>query len=203
MDFEELVRKVVKKKMEEQGYSIGALADKVGVDRKIIMNLIEGKAGVRLSTVDKIFRVLGVKPKDLIEEEGEKLPSVKVYASISAGRTALEPVDILDEIVLPFPIKKNNIIAFKVRGNSMYPSIVDGSILLIDLDKKQPEHEKIFVFYIPYKGAVVKRTIFLSQDRILLKSDNEVYGEFVFTRKDFEMKEVMVVGKVIMSIQVY
>lgn len=100
MDFEELVRKVVKKKMEEQGYSIGALADKVGVDRKIIMNLIEGKAGVRLSTVDKIFRVLGVKPKDLIEEEGEKLPSVKVYASISAGRTALEPVDILDEIVL-------------------------------------------------------------------------------------------------------
>ena len=202
MDFEELVRRVIKKKMEEQGYSIGMLADKVEVDRKIITNLVEGKAGVRLSTVDRIFKVLGIKPEDLIEKE-EKLPSVKVYASISAGRTALEPVDILDEIVLPFPIKKNNIIAFKVRGNSMYPSIVDGSILLIDLDKKQPEHEKIFVFYIPYKGAVVKRTIFLNQDKILLKSDNEVYGEFVFTRRDFEMKEVMVVGKVIMSIQVY
>lgn len=202
MDFEELVRRVVKKKMEEQGYSIGMLADKVEVDRKIITNLVEGKAGVRLSTVDRIFKVLGIKPEDLIEKE-EKLPSVKVYASISAGRTALEPVDILDEIVLPFPIKKNNIIAFKVRGNSMYPSIVDGSIVLIDLDKKQPEHEKIFVFYIPYKGAVVKRTIFLSQDKILLKSDNEIYGEFVFTRRDFEMKEVMVVGKVIMSIQVY
>lgn len=202
MDFEELVRRVVKKKMEEQGYSIGMLADKVEVDRKIITNLVEGKAGVRLSTVDRIFKVLGIKPEDLIEKE-EKLPSVKVYASISAGRTALEPVDILDEIVLPFPIKKNNIIAFKIRGNSMYPSIVDGSIVLIDLDKKQPEHEKIFVFYIPYKGAVVKRTIFLSQDKILLKSDNEIYGEFVFTRRDFEMKEVMVVGKVIMSIQVY
>ena len=198
MDFEELVRRVVKKKMEEQGYSIGTLADKVEVDRKIIQNLIQGKAGVRLSTVDKIFKVLGVKPEDLVErEEEERLPSVKVYASISAGRTALEPVDILDEIVLPFPIKKNNIIAFKVRGNSMYPSIVDGAILLIDLDKKQPEHEKIFVFYLPYKGAVVKRTVFLSQEKILLKSDNEIYGEFVFTRKDFERGEISVVGKVI------
>ena len=72
---------------------------------------------------------------------------MKVYGSIGASKEGLEPVDVVDEIILPVRIKKNGVIAFKVRGNSMHPSIVDGSIVL-----------------------------------------------FVFTRRDFELGEVMVVG---------
>lgn len=204
---EEKLREIVKQKMLEERLDYGDLARLTGVDRKSIQNFVEGLAGVRLHTVELILQALKIDIREVLEREREKEEAeytrVSVYGSIGASKSGLEPVDVVDEIILPVRIKKNGIIAFKVRGNSMYPSIVDGSIVLIDTNIKQPEHEKIFVFYMPYKGAVVKRTIFLNQDTIVLKSDNELYGEFAFTRKDFEIGEVMVVGKVIMSIQRY
>lgn len=204
---EEKLREIVKQKMLEERLDYGDLARLTGVDRKSIQNFVEGLAGVRLHTVELILQALKIDIREVLEREREKEEAeytrVSVYGSIGANKSGLEPVDVVDEIILPVRIKKNGIIAFKVRGNSMYPSIVDGSIVLIDTNIKQPEHEKIFVFYMPYKGAVVKRTIFLNQDTIVLKSDNELYGEFAFTRKDFEIGEVMVVGKVIMSIQRY
>lgn len=204
---EDKLRDIVKQRMVEERLDYGDLAKLAGVDRKSVQNFIEGTAGVRLHTVELILQALKIDLREVLEREREREEAeytrVKVYGSIGASKEGLEPVDVVDEIILPLRIKKNGVIAFKVRGNSMHPSIVDGSIVLIDTNIKQPEHEKIFVFYMPYKGAVVKRTIFLNQDTIILKSDNELYGEFVFTRRDFELGEVMVVGKVILSIQKY
>ncbi|MEM3426670.1 MAG: DUF2192 domain-containing protein [Nitrososphaerales archaeon] len=54
-----------------------------------------------------------------------------------------------------------------------------------------------------YKDDVPENYLKLLSNKEYLESDNEIYGEFVFTRKDFERGEISVVGKVIMSIQMY
>lgn len=61
----------------------------------------------------------------------------------------------------------------------------------------------MYVFYIPYKGVSVKRVFYISNDKLLLKADNEAYGEFCFTKAEMRAGGLQVVGKVVASWQVY
>ncbi|MFN3263273.1 MAG: helix-turn-helix transcriptional regulator [Aquificaceae bacterium] len=202
----DFLRKLVMEKLEEKGISVLKFSETLDFDKKTVYGFVNGSADVRLSTVEKIFSALGITYADLQEklQEGGAVDYAKldVYGSVSAGN-GIELIDKAGDLIVPPEFKRENYIAILVRGDSMEPSIVDGSIVIIDKTKKLLEHGKIFVFYIPYKGAVIKRVFFLSQEKVLLKSDNEAYGEFCFTKQEMSAYNIQVVGKVVASWQLY
>ncbi len=218
-NFEKDLRNLILKEIQQRGMDIKKLAEETGVEYRTIWRFLREKSTIRLSLISKVVDYLfpNLIKKLMIKEEvsvveyvpkiiGESYKeyiSIPVYRGIAAGGPIYPEKDIVDEITIPIKYYKKGVYAILVRGNSMEPTIVDGSIVLIDTEDTYLQHEKIYAFYFPYRGAVVKRVIFASNTKVLLKSDNEKYPEYVLAVENFENGEIRVIGRVIMSIQKY
>ena len=167
------------------------LAEGTGLNIRTIKNYLESGRG-QISTLEKILKYLSKYGWDY-----ESYTPVPVYEEVSAGGGREVFGEEAQTIMVPENLKKKGNIALKVRGNSMEPSLVDGSIIGVDINQKVLKHGKIYVLWLPARGTVVKRAIVTEGGKILAKSDNMEYPDIVID------KDVHVVGKVVWSIQEY
>lgn len=199
MEFKDRVynsRKKINKTLEE-------VAKEVGVSAATISRYESGEIeNIRRDKIAKLAKALDVTPAYLMgwEEETnieqiEPINSIKipVVGRIPAG-TPIEAIeDIIEYIDIPENWTNGNKEYFGliVRGDSMYPLLLDGDTVVI---KRQEAAETgdICACYINGYDATLKR-ISLTEHSITLKPENPNYPPKTYTHPG----EVTIAGKVI------
>ena len=214
MDF----KNFLKAKREALGYSQNKFAKLVGITQSYFNSIERGEVKNPPSTevLNKISQVLKLsaiesekffylaaieRTPSIILDKIKKLTkevnssnisdnSIPLFERISAGLGTFSQEDICDYISIPGLKNIENIFAVNVKGDSMEPTIKDGSIIIC---KKEIElrNGEIGAFFID-EEAFVKR-IKVSKDYIALISDNPNYPPIYIGPNEY----FKVVGKVI------
>ena len=189
------LREHIREFLKRKGLRETDIARATRLDVRTVKNFLEKGKG-NLVTIEKILNYLSRLGWDY-----EAVVPVPVYEEVSAG----EGREIFGEetgtVLVPGRLGRKSVVAIRVRGNSMEPALVDGSIIGVDTQQKELRHGKMYVLYIPGKGAVVKRILFTESGRIMAKSDNMEYPDMVMDGREGE--EVYVIGRVVWSFQEY
>lgn len=90
-------------------------------------------------------------------------------------------------------ISANNLSAIHVSGDSMYPTLINGDILLVDSSQTQPLADRIFVVSTE-DGVIVKRSGGLNGSKLLLISDNPTIND---REIDLNRESISIIGRVV------
>lgn len=192
--------------LSERGIKPGTMMRDLGFSSGLFS---QWKAGMQKPSTDKLHRIadyFGVSVDDLIgrESSAELLPQrglrfVPVFESVAAGLGAYAdscPVGVVADYI-ESDYDAANTLAIKVKGDSMYPKIEDGDLVIVRRDVDWYDGA-IVVALIDGDEGVVKR-IFQTATRLTLESINPAYPPRRFERE--EMNRVQVVGVVKMILK--
>jgi len=138
----------------------------------------------------------------LLEEKGEIDNFVSVpliEEKIAAGNPMfIENGDIEGYCVIYEKwARGRNLVCVRVKGESMHPTICDGSIVAIDLSNNEFEEGKVFAAR-HNDGCTVKRVFHQDEDYLILSSDNPDrinYRDMIINLKETEVTPL--IGKVV------
>lgn len=177
------------------------LSEILGVSESTVGKWLLRKSTPRMGVIEKLARYFDVQKSDLIEQKEPELTFVDlstavripVVGSIPAGTPVEAIEDIVDYIDIPEDWVKGDseYIGLEVKGDSMYPVMLDGDRVVIRL---QPSAETgdICACYVNGYDATLKR-VSLSSTSITLKPENPSYPPKTYTHPG----EVTIVGKVV------
>lgn len=196
--------------LEQTGITQTKLSEITGITQSSISDWKNGKYLPKQDKIDLLAKALGVPPSYLMGYEIETDPSklkwvdaeyidisnyvkIPVVGSIPAG-VAIEAIeDIVDYIDIPseWVTAGKQFIGLSVKGDSMYPVLLDGDIVIIRI---QPSAEtgEICACYINGYDVTLKR-IELNENSITLRPENTNYSPSTYTHPG----EVTIVGKVV------
>ena len=111
--------------------------------------------------------------------ESEDVVKVDVYTEVGAGNfvdfSGYSPVT---ELYLKKEFYRKNMVAVKVRGESMSPTIKENGYVGIDVNDKEYLEGKIYAVRIPDEGIAIKRIFYYKdQGKIILRSDNKNFAD--------------------------
>jgi len=123
--------------------------------------------------------------------ETEKFSKIRYFKDInaSAGGGAINFDENYETLYIDKKIIDKDLDAINVIGDSMEPTIKDGSIIFIDRNDKNIQNGGIFVVSTP-AGVFVKRLNLKSSGELELISDNPLYP-------NESVKEAEIIGKVV------
>jgi len=126
-----------------------------------------------------------------ITAETEKFSKIRYFKNInaSAGGGAVNFDENYEILYIDKKIIDKNLDAINVIGDSMEPTIKDGSIIFIDRNDKNVQNGGIFVIATT-AGVFVKRVNLKSDGKIELISDNQIYPNEI-------IEEAKIIGKVV------
>jgi len=145
----------IRRLIKERGLTQQELADKVGISRVHLNNILTGKKGKRIpqETLQKIAQALGVSVSELLEERSEEEPPqlkhiakkvkfLPVIAAVKAG-TPEEPIQFkYTSKTYPYvgelPCKEEDCFIIEVDGDSMSPTLQKGDYILVKKIDKYP-----------------------------------------------------------------
>lgn len=124
----------------------------------------------------------------------DKIHMIPIFESVSAGFGAYACSDIIDYMPLYFqsPSDVPDTICIKVQGDSMYPKIEDGDIIVVRR-QESVDSGSIAVVLVDEEQGYVKKVIY-DRETIELHSINPEYAPKIFKGKD--VLRVRVVGLV-------
>lgn len=188
----------------------------VGVSKSTVKKWETGYiSNMKRDKIALLANILQIDPTELINDKEPQEPSnigsivsrgdniyrIPVFETVSAGFGAYASNEVIDYIPVlinnPYDVKST--IAIKVKGDSMYPKIEDGDVIIV---RKQTSVDSgdIAVLLLDNEEGLVKKVMY-GKDWIELISINPEYK----TRR-FEKEEVLrlqVVGKVVGSYKVF
>lgn len=140
--------------------SMEKVAERAGTTKATIMKLERGDMQLTVEWMKRIAIALRVNVKDLIDEPAKK---VRVLGYVGAGAEVFvidDPEVILEEVDPPTGYTADNIVAVRVRGDSMEPQLEDGWLLFYrrDSDGVPPECVgELCVVRLENNGMLVKK----------------------------------------------
>lgn len=200
------IGKRIEKSRKALGMTQEELAGTLGLNKSTIQRYESGKIEkIKLPVIEAMANVLGVRPEylaaksDISENNIEVLPNGKihmipVFETVSAGFGAYANSCIID--YMPLYIANisdvEDMMCIKVTGDSMYPKIEDGDIIVV---RRQPcvDNGQLAVVLIDGEDGVVKK-INAGKDFIELISINPMYPPRRFENEDTE--RIRIVGLV-------
>jgi SOS-response transcriptional repressor LexA len=110
--------------------------------------------------------------------DSERFREIGVFALAGAGPARdLVEHEPIDTLIVPRSFWKPSIVAIRVKGRSMEPTILDGAIVGVDRDDRAIVTGYIYAVWIPYEGAVIKR-VHMRPEQIIFRSDNPEHDDF-------------------------
>ena len=193
----------VKLLREKKGMTQLELAEKLGYKSKSSVAHIENGRDIPRAMVVTLADILDTTPAYLMGWEddkpnaeilsaGENIYKIPVFSSVSAGFGAYACSDVIDymHLFIANPADVPEMICIKVTGDSMYPKIEDGDIIVV---RKQDSVDSgsIAVVLVDGEEGFVKKVIY-DKEIIELHSINPEYAPKIF--KGAEVLRVRVVG---------
>lgn len=196
----------IRNRRKELGLSVDELAEKLNKNRATVYRYESSEIEKLPTTVlEPLAEALNVTPGFLMGWEDEKpnaelisagdsIYKIPVFSSVSAGFGAYACSDIIDYMPLYFqnPSDVPDTICIKVQGDSMYPKIEDGDIIVVRR-QESVDSGSIAVVLVDEEQGYVKK-VFYDRETIELHSINPEYAPKVFKGKD--VLRVRVVGLV-------
>ncbi len=208
------LNELLKKYREERNLTVKELAEKSEVNPSTISEVERGANKAKNSTLEKICQGLNLNQVErekvfatlLPEDIGKRmikgnlylsslkdieLKEVPLYSSVSAGLGCSVCEYPLDWILLPKNL--GDVIAIKVKGDSMEDTIKDGAYVIVKRDT-MVEVGEIGVFLtsgIEYPEGLVKR-LRHKNGSYVLESDNPIYDDI-----RLDKNEIVAFGKVV------
>lgn len=196
--------------LSERFGSLTELARSAGVSNSALTRCLKG-GDPSISTARAVCAAAGVKLDWFVNGEGSpdgdpegdllRIPFYAVEASAGRGLVPLEERDeqyfltlppiVISQVVLPRP---SSLIAIQAKGDSMEPTIPNGSMLVVNRADSQPREG----IYAVSRGdaLLVKRTQPRESHILRLKSDNSKYED-----EDIDLKNPVepfrIVGRVV------
>ncbi len=216
------VVKFLREERDKRKISQGQLSYKSGISVSIISKIEQGLRNPTVNTVLSMGKALGIDTMLLLEkmnvvtkneidlhvqekvaeklkenleyiqEQNEDTKIIPIYNSASAGVGRIAESIPDDYLSLPMKCIENTV-GIKINGDSMYPTITDGAIVILKKDTEVSDGE-IGVFLLNDE-AYVKR-ITRKDNFIFLYSDNMLYKPIIVSEKD----NFVICGKVIKTI---
>ena len=127
------------------------------------------------------------------------VPLVEGRIAAGPGKSVSEDIESFVWVYRPEVGKRMHLVAVKLGDNerSMIPVLPPGAIVILDLDDKHLERRAIYGVRTEDGGCAVKR-IHITQDTVLLLSENPEYGPEKAHTSD---PEALIIGRVIWSWQ--
>lgn len=201
---------------EQKGMTQEELATQLGYKSKSSVTHIERGRDIPRSMVVKLADILNTTPAYLMGWDEKKDNSeitgisildsnnicmIPLFESVSAGFGAYADSTRIGFIPMYIETEYDaeNMLAIKVTGDSMYPKIEDGDIVVV---RKQSDFENgdIAVVLIDGDEGLVKK-IYYNNEKTTLVSINPEYKNMVFTGSEIERISVVgVVKKIIKEV---
>lgn len=205
----------IRKLRKEKGLTQEQLGEMIGVKKAAVQKWENGSVqNLKRATIKKLSDIFNVSPVTFVKESDEPnyepsnvsciidsslIYQIPVFESVSAGFGAYANSDIIDYI--PIVIKNsydvNDTIAIKVTGDSMYPKIEDGDLVVVRRQTSVDSGD-IAVVMIDGEEWVVKRVVY-GNDWIELQSINPEFKPRYF--EGAEVQRLYVAGKVMQIIK--
>jgi repressor LexA len=202
---------IITKYCDEHGMSSTEFANRVGVSRAYIYMLKRGKRYKAekdvipsVDTIEKLAKAMMmssgelmalITEKDKTEHKEGKSASIPLVGRVAAGMPIHAEDNIIGYVDIPKRVaEQNDMFALLIKGNSMYPEIKDGDIVVV---RKQGfvENRDIAIVRINGEDATCKR-IEITDEGITLIPINPEYESKHFTKEEVETLPVEIVGKV-------
>ena len=200
---------LIKKQMSQK-----ELADKMGVNKSTITRYIKDKSAVSNTKIVEIANILNISPSDLFSNYKEEL--YPIYKGVSRDELdeidedeVFEKVPLLGEVAAGVPIYMDDYtndtinvdkryiqygydyICLTIRGDSMYPILMDKDIVLI---KCQPtaNSNDIAIVSVDNETATAKY-VYKHKDKLELRPANLSYIPLFFSKDEVNTR-VRIVG---------
>lgn len=202
---------IITKYCDEHGMSSTEFANRVGVSRAYIYMLKRGKRYKAekdvipsVDTIEKLAKAMMmssgelmalITEKDKTEHKEGKSASIPLVGRVAAGMPIHAEDNIIGYVDIPKRVaEQNDMFALLIKGNSMYPEIKDGDIVVV---RKQGfvENRDIAIVRINGEDATCKR-IEITDDGITLIPINPEYESKHYSKEEVETLQVEIVGKV-------
>ena len=202
---------IITKYCDEHGMSSTEFANRVGVSRAYIYMLKRGKRYKAekdvipsVDTIEKLAKAMMmssgelmalITEKDKTEHKEGKSASIPLVGRVAAGMPIHAEDNIIGYVDIPKRVaEQNDMFALLIKGNSMYPEIMDGDIVVV---RKQGfvENRDIAIVRINGEDATCKR-IEKTDEGITLIPINPEYESKHFSKEEVETLPVEIVGKV-------
>lgn len=183
------------------------LGKKIGRSHNTIMNWEKGNTPFPKELASVFGDLLNVNPSWLLSGAGEMfvepldrdLATVAVEVLTLAGlgdlydlqnREPIEVVQLTKDLVIN--VGREPRTAIRCRGDSMYPTIVDGALVGIDFNDREPVDNGLFLLRFRDVGLTIKRLRF-KIDGYLIVADNPTIEDELVSRDHLE--EGLIVGR--------
>lgn len=194
------VLEVIKKIAQQQELSLSELSRRSGISKSAISRYFDGS---RKFPLDKIFdfsKALGVSSEFLLGVKNiddfqpvEKIKKIPLIGSIACGDPLISYQNIdgyIDEPADNLP--GGTLFYLKANGDSMYPTILDGSHVLIRQQNEIEDGEIAAVLFLKDFSTTLKR-IKKVDNKIILIPDNPKYCPIIAD----ENNPIKILGKAI------
>jgi len=202
----------IRKLRTEKGLTQEQLGEMVGVQKAAVQKWENGSVqNLKRATIKKLSEIFNVSPVTFVKENAEphepsnisyvmgsrNIYNIPVFENVSAGFGAYASDEVIDYIpvVITNTADVEDTISIKVKGDSMYPKIEDGDIIIVRRQTSVDSGD-IAVVLVDGDEGLVKKVVYGST-WIELQSINEDYPVQRFDGA--EVTRLRVVGKVIGS----
>lgn len=183
------------------------LSNSLKIPYSTVSDRVKGNTYPRIDKIEILSRYFNIEKSDLIEDKSDfdanvtsiKIDSftkIKIYGNIPAGTPveAIENISPEDVITLPTEMinsTSKRLFGLRISGDSMYPKLEDGDIVIIDPDT-EPLNRKISAVYVNGYDATVKQILINTDNTITLHPINPEYQE-----KTYPREKISLIGHVI------
>lgn len=193
----------LKKILNEKGLSQNELARRIGVQSGTISKWMTHATYPRDALIQKMADVLGVKMSELNTDKSEiieyhvtpsvymsnEITEVPILGEIACGEPIFSEQNIVGYLpVVSDDVKGGEYFALIAKGDSMYPTIENGSEVLI---RRQPVAENGDIVAVCIDGEITLKRFKRSGEQIMLIPDNHSYDPILLQ----ESSTSYIVGK--------
>lgn len=176
------------------------LAKYIGVSNGTITNYVNGTNMPRMDKIDKICEFLLINRSDLLEDHSNdtrpKGVKIGVLGRVPSGVPIEAIEDVIDYEEIPEEMaKQGEYFGLKIQGDSMYPRIIDGDVVIVRKQSYATNRDIVIVLINGDDGTC--KQYYRFDDHIELKPFNPMYKPLVFTKEEVDKLPVQILGKVV------
>ncbi len=204
----------IKEARTKKGLSQEALAKKIGISKRTLINYEKNEQEPTVTTIiniakfcttDELWLLTGKNENNIINDnlsDGYKIDVLNIKASAGTGieNHIVEVIDtiILDKNLFKTPINPNKIKLIQVSGDSMFPTLNDGDFVVID-EAKSHGVDGIYAINL-HNQILIKRLKFKLDGTIQIISDNKDYEMEIYNPKETQIP-LHIIGLKTLTIQ--
>jgi len=194
----------IKNRRIELGLSVDELAKKINKNRATIYRYESSEIEkLPITVLEPLADALETTPTKLMDWESndnekpkKKAYKIPVYGEIAAGIPISMIEDIIDyEEVDEHTYNRGELLALKIKGNSMEPRICDGDVVII---RRQPDVDtgEIAAVIVDGDSATLKK-VKKTKNGIYLIPFNSAYDTVFYSNEEIKELPIIILGKLI------